>query len=59
MPKPEIKEIIGEDRDFGGNELFIDLVPRSCWFTSIRSSIVKSDWDRLRKYIFSRAGNKC
>ncbi len=54
-----INELIGEDRTFGGDELFVDLVPDSCWFKNIRSSISKKDWDRLRKYIYERVDYKC
>ena len=49
----------GEDRKYGGNELFIDLIPRSCWFTNVRSCTHPTDWDRLRNYVYSRANNTC
>ena len=49
----------GEDRNFGGNLLFVDLIPNSCWFTNLRSSVHPKDWDRLRRFIYERAGNKC
>jgi hypothetical protein len=39
-------ELIGEDREFGGNTLFIDLVPSTCWFSNVRSCIHPKDWDR-------------
>lgn len=54
-----IKELVGEDRNYGGNLLFVDLIPRSCWFTNVRKCIHFSDWDRLRRYIYERANNKC
>lgn len=56
---PPITELIGEDRNFRGNQLFVDLVPRSCWFTNVRYCIEPKDWDRLRKFVYERAGNKC
>jgi hypothetical protein len=49
----------GEDRSFGSNDLFVDLIPKSCWFINIRSSIQKNDWDRLRKHIYQRANYIC
>ena len=49
----------GEDRTFGGNLLFVDLIPSSCWFTNVRSSVHSSDWDRLRKKVYSRASDRC
>ena len=36
----------GEDRGFGTG-LFVDLVPRSCWFSNVRSCD-RIDWERLR-----------
>ena len=49
----------GEDRTFGGNLLFVDLIPSSCWFTNVRSCVHSSDWDRLRKKIYARANDRC
>jgi len=49
----------GEDRAFGGNDLFIDLVPSSCWFSNVRSCIHPKDWDRVRKYIYERVNYCC
>ena len=55
----EISELKGEDRTFGGNGLFVDLVPSSCWFTNVRYCVHPADWDRLRRHIYSRAGGRC
>ena len=52
-------ELIGEDRTFGGNDLFIDLIPRSCWFSNVRSCIHPKDWDRVRHHIYERANYSC
>ncbi|WP_207386052.1 DUF5710 domain-containing protein [Legionella gresilensis] len=54
-----ILELIGEDRYFGGNQLFVDLIPQSCWFTNVRKCVDPSDWDRLRKFVYARAGYQC
>lgn len=54
-----IQGLKGEDRSYGGSQLFVDLVPRSCWFTNVRSCVHFSDWDRLRRFIYDRAGSKC
>lgn len=48
----------GEDRSFGSG-LFVDLVPRSCWFTNVRTCISQQDWERLRRMITRRAGYVC
>tara|TARA_Y100000816_G_scaffold46477_1_gene29222 strand:- start:1333 stop:2190 length:858 start_codon:yes stop_codon:yes gene_type:complete len=49
----------GEDRSYGGNELFIDLIPSTCWFKSARNYIHPRDWDRVRKYVYNRVNNIC
>ncbi|GIJ49619.1 hypothetical protein Val02_65050 [Virgisporangium aliadipatigenens] len=48
----------GEDRSLGAG-LFVDLVPRSCWFTNVRSCVDQRDWERLRRMITRRAGHRC
>ena len=50
---------IGEDRNFGGNELFIDLIPQSCWFKNARSNIDRSNWDYVRNCVYSRVYYIC
>jgi len=55
----EIEELVGEDRSFLGNNLFVDLIPSSCWFKNIRSEVTVESWDQIRKIVYSRAGNKC
>lgn len=54
-----ITELHGEKRDFEGSNLFVDLVPESCWFNNARTCIDSSDWDRLRNFIYARAGYMC
>jgi|688.fasta_scaffold26518_6 hypothetical protein len=51
--------LVGEDREYGGNNLFVDLIPTSCWFTNVRSSIHQKDWDRVRKHIYQRVNFIC
>lgn len=54
-----IVKIIGEDREFGGDELFVDMIPRSSWYHNLRSYIKRRDWERIRKYVCERVENKC
>ena len=51
--------LIGEDRNFGGNKLFVDLIPQTCWFSNVRSSIHPNDWDRVRNHIYNRVDYIC
>ncbi len=49
----------GEDRTFGGNDLFVDLIPRSCWFSNVRTCVRRQDWDVIRQQVYGRAGHRC
>lgn len=40
-------------------KLTIELVPKSQWFTNLRSELTKGQWDRLRKACYKRAGYRC
>lgn len=57
LPLPEI--LPGENRSSGGGELFVDLIPQSCWFTNVRSCVTDGDWSRLRAMVTRRAGFRC
>ena len=54
-----LTEIIGEDRTFGGDELFVDLIPRSCWFKNARTNISGVDWKRVRDLVVKRVQSRC
>lgn len=51
--------LIGEDRNYGGNELYIDLIPTTSWFKNVRRSVHPKDWDRLRNHVYNRVNNVC
>lgn len=56
---PDVPTLLpGEDRSFGEG-LFVDLVPSSCWFTNVRSCVAERDWERLRRMLLERAGQRC
>ena len=44
---------------FGSPRLTLDLVPRSSWYSNVRSHVSEADWDRLRKAAYERAGRRC
>jgi len=48
----------GEDRTLG-SELFVDLVPLSCWFTNVRSCVRPGDWNWLHRMVLDRASLRC
>lgn len=39
--------------------LTIELVPRSCWFSNVRSEVAPADWDKLRWAAYANAGHMC
>jgi hypothetical protein len=53
---PEV--IAGEDRTLGQG-LFVDLIPRTSWFTNVRSAVSERDWFRIRKMVYRRAMYRC
>ncbi|SFY41757.1 DUF5710 domain-containing protein [Streptomyces atratus] len=56
---PDVPDLLpGEDRSLGQG-LFVDLVPSTCWFTNVRSCVTPKDWERLRRMITGRAGQRC
>ena len=57
-PIPKIT-LIGENRNFGGKSLYIDYIPKTCWFTNVRYCVAEEDWNLLRKHIYERAKNQC
>ena len=52
-------EIIGEDRTFGNNELYIDMIPKTSYFKNVRSLFTKEDWNIIRHHIYKRVNNRC
>ncbi|MDA8120879.1 MAG: DUF5710 domain-containing protein [Gammaproteobacteria bacterium] len=46
----------GEDRAFGGNGLFVDLVPQGSWFKNARSAISPEHWHAVRTVVLRRTG---
>ena len=52
-------ELVGEDRYYGGNVLYKDLIPSTTWFNNVRSCISSNSWDKLRHKIYERVDYKC
>lgn len=40
-------------------KLTIELVPKSSWYSNVRSNVPKETWDRLRKMVYAKAGHVC
>lgn len=41
------------------SKILIELVPKTCWFTNVRSQVSSNDWDLLRKEAYKKYGHKC
>ena len=42
------QKLEGEDRKFGGNELFVDLIPKTSYYENARKFFPRSEWDKIR-----------
>jgi hypothetical protein len=40
-------------------KLTIELIPRTCFFSNVRSNLPKKEWDRIRKISYENANHKC
>jgi len=40
-------------------KLLVELVPKTCWFSSVRTMVSSKDWDKLRFASYKLADNKC
>jgi len=40
-------------------KLTIELVPKGQWGANLRSELPKSEWDRLRRATYAKAGHRC
>lgn len=51
--------LIGEDRTFGDNKLYIDMIPKTTYFKNVRLLFNDTDWNLIRHHIYERCNNKC
>ena len=49
----------GEDRTFGGNAYYADLIPSSAWFANLRTVIPAPQWKELSAYVRHRHQYRC
>lgn len=55
-----LKNIIGENRQFGGSELYVDMVPPQSWYHNVRTYLKnEEDWDSIRKHVYERVNYRC
>ena len=52
-------ELHAEDRTYGDSDLYIDLVPTSCWNSNVRTYFSQAEWTKIRKYVCERSSFSC
>lgn len=52
-------QLKGDEKAFIEPELTIELVPKTCWFSNVRSNVTKEQWDKLRKATYAKAEYQC
>ncbi len=40
-------------------KLQIELIPKTCWGSNVRTKVKKSDWDKIRKAVYEKEGMHC
>jgi hypothetical protein len=40
-------------------KLTIELVPKTCWYSNVRSNVTKTEWNIIRKKSYELANNQC
>ena len=40
-------------------KLTVELIPKTCHFSNIRSTVTTAEWDKIRKLSYAAANNKC
>lgn len=40
-------------------KLVVELIPKTCHFSNVRTTVKKEDWDKIRFISYEAAGNKC
>lgn len=40
-------------------KLCLEPIPKTCWYSNVRSSLKKSQWDKIRKVVFTKANFLC
>lgn len=52
-------QLKGHKRNFLKTKLTIELVPKTCWFSNVRSNSTQNQWNQLKKMTFRKAGYLC
>lgn len=39
--------------------LTVELVPRTCWYSNVRSEVSAADWEKCKRFVRERSGSQC
>lgn len=57
MRRTEVSDTAPGGRD--APRLTVELVPKTCHYSNLRSELPRTDWDRLRRLCYHQAGYRC
>jgi len=40
-------------------QLLVELIPKTCHYSNVRTTVKPSEWDKIRKISYTKADNKC
>lgn len=40
-------------------KLEVELVPSTCWWSNVRSNISRADWEKCKRFVRQRSGDRC
>lgn len=41
------------------SRLSVELVPATCWYTNVRSNVTRAEWEKCKRYVRTRSGDRC
>lgn len=41
------------------SRLTVELVPRTAWWSNVRSNVSRSDWEKCKRFVRARSGDQC
>lgn len=41
------------------SKLTVELVPKTAWWSNVRSNVTRTEWERCKNYVKRRSGSKC
>jgi type II secretory ATPase GspE/PulE/Tfp pilus assembly ATPase PilB-like protein len=40
-------------------KLLVELVPRTCWYSNVRTNVSAAEWNVCKRYVRDRSGDRC